>query len=69
MSTIKDALQVLDPLAASMMSTVRTLMKIYLMVPVTTAMSERSFLRRLKMYLDLVFLVFMRICHHHHSLC
>ena len=53
MSTIKDALQVLDPLAAAMMSTVRTLMKIYLMVPVTTAMSERSFLRRLKMYLDL----------------
>ena len=53
MSTIKDALQVLDPLAAAMMSIVRTLMKIYLMVPVTTAMSERSFLRRLKMYLDL----------------
>ena len=53
MSTIKDALHVLDPLAAAMMSTVRTLMKIYLMVPVTTAMSERSFLRRLKMYLDL----------------
>ena len=53
MSTIKDALQVLDPLAAAMMSTVRTLTKIYLMVPVTTAMSERSFLRRLKMYLDL----------------
>ena len=53
MSTIKDALQVLDPLAAAMMSTVRTLMKIYLMVPVTTVMSERSFLRRLKMYLDL----------------
>ena len=53
MSTIKDALQVLDPLAAAMMSTVRTLMKIYLMVPVTTATSERSFLRRLKMYLDL----------------
>ena len=53
MSTIKDALQVLDPLAAAMMPTVRTLMKIYLMVPVTTAMSERRFLRRLKMYLDL----------------
>ena len=53
MSTIKDALQCRDPVAAAMVSEVRTLVKMYLTVPVTTATSERSCstLRRLKTYL------------------
>ena len=40
MSTIKDALQCLDTVAAAMVSEVRTLVNIYLTVPVTTATSE-----------------------------
>ena len=53
MSTIKDALQCLDTVAAAMVSEVRTLVKMYLTVPVTAATSERRFstLRRLKTYL------------------
>ena len=53
MSTIKDALQCIDPVAAAMVSEVRTLVKSYLTVPVTTARFEISCstLRRLKTYL------------------